>query len=95
MAHNARPRFLIFIHIIIFRISFFSNVSADLQLIIDQIWSLPKLIYCHFDLYINEEPTFCLPTIISSSLKYLYLPKSKLQWNQINQLFLYLTSFDA
>jgi hypothetical protein len=67
----------------------FSNSSIDLQLIIDTIWSLPKLTYCYFDFTIIEQSTFCLPRVISSSLKYLYLLKNKLQWNQVNRLFQY------
>ncbi|CAF3806066.1 unnamed protein product [Rotaria sp. Silwood1] len=77
------------IHLTFYFYSFLTS-SVDLQLIIDKIWSLPKLTYCHFDVRIERQPNFCLPTIISSSLKYLYLPHSKLQWNQVNRLFHYV-----
>ena len=59
------------IHLNFYYYSFSNSSSVDLQLIVDKIWSLPKLTYCHFNVIISEQPTFCLPTIISSSLKYL------------------------
>ncbi|CAF3720589.1 unnamed protein product [Rotaria sordida] len=76
------------------------RTRTDLQLIIDKIWSLSKLTYCHFDVRIEGQPTFCLPTIISSSLKYLYLPKNRahhlrtLKFEQDVSLPLHLSLFN-
>jgi hypothetical protein len=36
----------------------FSNSSADFQLIVDKIWSLPKLTNCYLDIDINERQAF-------------------------------------
>ena len=53
---------------------------ADSKLIIDKIWSLSKLTYCHIDVIIAKDRQFNIPIIISTSLS------SVLQWNQVNQL---------
>jgi hypothetical protein len=62
---------------------------ADLQLIINHIWSLPKLTHCHFDVSVNIWEDFCLPTTLSTSLEYLDISEYALQYNQIHELFEY------
>ena len=46
--------------------------SIRSQRLIDRIWSLPKLIYCYLNIHCDES---CLlnPTVMSSSLKYLFI----------------------
>jgi hypothetical protein len=65
-----------------------SNGDANFQLIVDKIWSLTKLTKCSFGIDIGQT-TFCLPTITSFTLKYLTVSGSKLELNQLNQLFDY------
>jgi hypothetical protein len=67
----------------------FSNVQVDFQLIVDTIWSLPKLTHCYFDIVNKKQKDFCLPTIISSSLECVYTAGNSLILSQINQLFDY------
>ncbi len=65
------------------------NDKADFQLIVNNIWSLPKLTYCYLDVGINKEENFCLPTKLSTSLKDLYMYRYNLTYNQICKLFEY------
>ncbi|CAF0803015.1 unnamed protein product [Adineta steineri] len=58
----------------------------ELQPVINNIWSLPKLIRCDFDIGISLD-LFCLPTTISSTLQYLSVKGHHLEWKQINRLF--------
>jgi hypothetical protein len=67
----------------------FSDYLANPQLVVNKIWSLPKLNSCDFDININERRAFCLPTIISPSLKYLSMSGNDCKLNQINGLFKY------
>jgi hypothetical protein len=64
----------------------FSKFSADPQLIVDKIWSLPKLISCQFGIEIEQQKIFCLPTIISSTLQDLSIFENELQSDQIYRL---------
>ncbi len=41
--------------------------------LIDQIWSLPKLIYCYWDVMLYNGARFVVPTIVSLSLECLYI----------------------
>ncbi len=70
-----------------FRSCSFSNLTTNFQLIIDKIWSLPKLTDYHSDININGKKEFDVPTIISSSLTNVSILRSDLQWNQIKPLF--------
>ncbi|CAF1483475.1 unnamed protein product, partial [Rotaria sordida] len=47
--------------------------------LINQIWSLPKLIYCYWNVRPNGEEYFYLPTIFSLSLKNLHIKNP--EWN--------------
>jgi len=62
------------------------NYQFDFQLIIDNIWSLPKLRYFHFDVLVLEEQNFCTPTKVSSTLEYVNMRGYSLKWNQMNRL---------
>lgn len=72
-----------------FYFCYFHADEIDFQLIINNIWNLPKLHHCNFDVNIKGQQFFCIPTIISTSLKHLSIYGSKLKFNQINQLFEY------
>ncbi|CAF1386135.1 unnamed protein product [Rotaria sordida] len=65
----------------------FGNNQVNLQLVVNSIWSLPKLINCHFTALDNEQQTFTLPTKLSISLKTVYIVGQKFKWNQIYPLF--------
>jgi len=54
------------------------NDKADFQLIVNNIWSLPKLTYCYLDVGINKQENFCLSTKLSTSLKDLYMHRYNL-----------------
>ncbi|CAF3310963.1 unnamed protein product [Rotaria sp. Silwood2] len=66
----------------------FPNEQVNFQLIADTIWSLPKLTNCFFSI-MEEQKIFHMPTVVSSSLKYVSIFGSELQRNQIKQLFDY------
>ena len=67
----------------------FQNDQVDLQLINNNIWSLPKLTHCHCDVRIDRQNIFTLPTIVSTSLKHVYISGASFRWNEINRLFEY------
>jgi hypothetical protein len=67
----------------------FQNDQVDLQSIVDNIWSLPKLTDCDLSIYIEGRWTFCVPTIISSSLKCITIFTRQLEINEIIRLFEY------
>ena len=67
----------------------FQNSSANFQLIIDKIWTLPKLTNCYADIEISNEQIFRIPTLISLSIEYLSIFSSHFQWNQMHQLIKY------
>jgi len=60
---------------------------VNFQLIIDKIWSLPKLTNCDVDIAIENQPFFYVPSIISLSLECVTILQSALRLNQINRLF--------
>ncbi|CAF1012773.1 unnamed protein product [Rotaria sordida] len=66
----------------------FPNEQVNFQFIVDTIWNLPKLTNCFFSI-MEEQQIFHMPTVISSSLKYLSIFGSELQRNQIKRLFDY------
>ncbi|CAF4764839.1 unnamed protein product [Rotaria sp. Silwood1] len=41
--------------------------------LINQLWSLSKLIYCYWDVMLYRSEPFAIPTIVSSSLQHLYI----------------------
>jgi hypothetical protein len=71
------------------------NDKAGFRLIVNNIWSLPKLTYCHLDIGINEEENFCLPTKLSTSLKDLYMFRYNVTYNQIFKLFEYTSYLNS
>jgi hypothetical protein len=62
---------------------------VDSQLIINTIWSLPKLVLCDLCIYGGKLELFCMPTKISSSLKYVFISECKVKCYEINQLVEY------
>ncbi|CAF4000072.1 unnamed protein product [Rotaria sordida] len=66
----------------------FQNYQVAFQSIVNQIWSLPKLTNCYFDILIDRQ-LFCLPTIISLSLECITIFYYEFEMNQINQLLEY------
>jgi hypothetical protein len=67
----------------------FPKSQVDMRIIVNNIWSLPKLTYCHFSICIDEQNTFTLPTKLSISLKTVYISRQNLTCNQIYRLFEY------
>ncbi|CAF3695447.1 unnamed protein product [Rotaria sp. Silwood1] len=61
----------------------FDQINA--QQLIDSIWSLSKLIYCYLNINFNENNIF-VPTVISSSLKYVFIWGIEHYQNKINAL---------
>lgn len=55
--------------------------------IMNNIWSLPKLIHCELDIIVERELRFCLPTKISLSLERLSFSKCEASLAHINQLY--------
>ncbi|CAF5009275.1 unnamed protein product, partial [Rotaria sp. Silwood1] len=54
----------------------------------NQIWSLPKLIYCYWDVKPNGDVYFVLPTVISSSLQHLYIRNPEWTSKQLTHLMM-------
>ncbi|CAF1092676.1 unnamed protein product [Adineta steineri] len=65
----------------------YENDEIDFQMIIDNIWSLPKLIHCRYTIYIRNLSSFLLPTKVCSTLKNFYLFGQQIQYNKIFQLY--------
>ncbi|CAF3884872.1 unnamed protein product [Rotaria sp. Silwood1] len=65
----------------------FGNNQVNLQLVVNNIWSLPKLIDCYFSVWTDQLQTFILPTQLSISLKNVHISGQTLKWNQIYPLF--------
>ncbi|CAF3290060.1 unnamed protein product [Rotaria socialis] len=65
----------------------FLAVQTNYSLIIDKIWSLPKLTDCHFRNIVPGPYSFTLPTIISPSLENVTLFHHELSSHQLKQLF--------
>jgi hypothetical protein len=62
--------------------------QATLQLIIDNIWDLPKLTHCDLSIHsLGSSNRFCTPTKISTSLEYISVCQYVFTWHQLNQLF--------
>ncbi|CAF1438215.1 unnamed protein product, partial [Rotaria sordida] len=66
---------------------YFRANQVDFQLLINSIWSLPKLIHCNFAIETEEQKLFFTPTKISLSLQSISVGINELKLNQINQLF--------
>jgi hypothetical protein len=75
-----------------FYFCYFSANETHVQLIINEFWNLPKLLHFNFGINIEGQKFFCMPTIISTSLKRLSIYESKVKLNQINRLFEYTPS---
>ena len=69
----------------------FPHDPTIFQLIVNNIWSLPKPIHFYFGIVIREQQFFCMPTIISSSLECVTISMSELKWNEISRLLMIIT----
>jgi hypothetical protein len=67
----------------------FPNREADSQLVVDKIWSLPKLISCSFDMTSKSREISFIPTVICPSLKNLSFHRPELRWSQMERLLDY------
>ena len=63
----------------------FGDNKNYLQLI-NQIWSLPKLIYCYWDGRFYGGEIFYIPTVVSLSLKHLYIHHITWEFNRLVRL---------
>jgi hypothetical protein len=72
-----------------FNSCYFSHNRQYFQSIINNIWSLPKLIYCKIHMYAVRRLRFCMPTQISTSFKRLALIRCPLALDQIAELYQY------
>lgn len=63
------------------------NMKSDYQNIVNSIWNLPKLTHCNYQIHINGQTLFCIPTKISLSLECVLINVSFFKWNQIEGLF--------
>ncbi len=68
---------------------YFRNDQADMQIVINNIWNLPKLTHLHFDVRIDNEQNFSLPTKVSTSLQNICVYRQTFQWNALHELFKY------
>ncbi|CAF1241747.1 unnamed protein product [Rotaria sordida] len=62
---------------------------VDLQLIINSIWSLPKLIQCDYRIRTDIENFFIITRKISLSLESVHINTNKIRLDNINELFNY------
>ncbi len=60
--------------------------QINTQQLIDNIWSLPKLIYCYLNINFGEFNVL-IPRVMSSSLKYLFIWGIEHNQHEINALF--------
>jgi len=67
----------------------FRNDQADMQIVINNIWNLPKLTHLHFDVRIDSKQKFSLPTKVSTSLQNICVNGQTFQWNALHELFKY------
>jgi hypothetical protein len=70
-----------------FHVHSLEKCQVDFQLILNKIWSLPKLRHCHFGIFTSGQQNYCTPTKISSTLESLSMIGYHLKWKQINQWF--------
>ncbi|CAF1036915.1 unnamed protein product [Adineta steineri] len=61
--------------------------ETDFELLTSNIWNLPNLTYCYFDIRNKRPQSFVIPSKITSSLKYLSIMTEKIKLNSINRLF--------
>ncbi|CAF3981790.1 unnamed protein product [Rotaria sordida] len=61
--------------------------QVNFQLLIDTIWNLPKLRYCHLDFPTQGQEKFFISTKMSSTLEYVNMLEYVLTWNEMNRLF--------
>ncbi|CAF2805783.1 unnamed protein product [Rotaria sp. Silwood2] len=61
----------------------FNKINS--QQLIDSIWNIPKLIYCYLNISFGENNIF-IPTVMSSSLKYVFIWGIEHSQNEINAL---------
>jgi hypothetical protein len=65
---------------------YFRIAHPDLQLVINSIWSLSKLIRCDLDIS-TTSTLFCMPKKISTSLEYVCIKGTRFKWKHVNRLF--------
>jgi hypothetical protein len=58
-----------------------------LRNILNRIWRLPKLTYCHLDLHFRYNCEFSIPTIRSNSIEHLSIENASFDFVQLIQLF--------
>ncbi|CAF1292691.1 unnamed protein product [Rotaria sp. Silwood1] len=78
-------------HLDLYDISCYSD-QGDFQTIINNIWNLPKLIYCHLNVHVNKERILYPPTKLSTSLRNVRISGYTLKWNEIYRLFEYTSA---
>ncbi len=54
---------------------------------VNSIWNIPKLVHCHLAVCLNWQLYFPAPTVISSTLKYLFISGSECNFNEMASLF--------
>ncbi|CAF1009975.1 unnamed protein product [Rotaria sp. Silwood1] len=67
----------------------YQDEQVDFQLILNQIWSLPKLRHCTIGIGSTGQCLFRTPTTNSLSLEYVSIERIQVKLDQINQLFEY------
>ena len=59
----------------------------NFQEIMNNIWSLPKLIHYDINIMVNPQFSLCTPTIISTSLQSISIFRDPYKWHDLNELF--------
>ncbi|CAF1347855.1 unnamed protein product [Rotaria sordida] len=61
--------------------------KIDMQMIVNNIWNLPKLASCYFDIRVYKQETPFLLTQVSTSLRKVFIYKQRFKWNELYRLF--------
>jgi hypothetical protein len=72
-------------HLLKLNWSSFGNDQVDLQPIVNNIWSLPKLTHCHCGTCDDPEKYFSLPTKVSTFLECVCISGLHIKWNQTHR----------
>jgi hypothetical protein len=65
----------------------FQYSQQDVLGMMNSIWSLPKLTYCHLHISSQLEPYFVAPTVASTSIEYLYIQGVYCRQKELARLF--------
>ncbi|UJR06555.1 hypothetical protein I4U23_010839 [Adineta vaga] len=68
---------------------YMSLTNGRYQLLIDNIWQIPKLIRCHVDISFHGRIHYLSPTITSSYLKYLTIQSVNIQFSDLLRLIIH------